>query len=273
MGKPKPRKAPRMSDGSLRLVFPVCLCVAMGAVLAVAGGAGPARVDFTPAVAAAIEPMIGLRDGPVDFLPRGAEPAVLTERPRQKRQKPFIDLSPVETELNAEGFRLISETEGLRLKAYYLADQWLVGYGHARIAYDGLEITRAEAEALLRRDIHEVERGLAKILTVPVNENEYAALVSLAYNMGLGGFQRSLVYQRLMSGDREGAADAFRYLTTARINGVRTELPVLAARRERERALFLTPVSGETGALEAQNDETNELGIEPASASATLSDI
>ena len=87
------------------------------------------------------------RDGPVDFLPRGAEPAVLTERPRQKRQKPFIDLSPVETELNAEGFRLISETEGLRLKAYYLADQWLVGYGHARIAYDGLEITRAEAEA------------------------------------------------------------------------------------------------------------------------------
>jgi lysozyme len=223
--------------------------MAMGAVLVVAGRAGPDRPDFRQAALAAAEPMIGLRDGPdgilPSILPKGADAAILTKRPQPRRQKPFIDLSPVETRLNEEGFRLIAETEGLRLKAYYLADQWLVGYGHARIAYEGLEITRAEAEALLHRDIHEVERGLAKLLTVPVNENEYAALVSLAYNLGLGGFQRSLVYQRLAMGDREGAADAFRYLTTARVNGVRTELPVLVARRARERALFLMPVASD----------------------------
>lgn len=234
--------APRMSDTPMRLVFPVLLCMAMGAVLIVAGEAGQKRPSFERAVIAAAEPFLGLRDGPAALLPKGAEPAILTAKPRAKRQKPFIDLSPVETRLSPEGFQLIAETEGLRLKAYYLADQWLVGYGHARIAYEGLEITRAEAEALLHRDIHEVETGLAKLLTVPVNDNEYAALVSLAYNMGLGGFERSLVYQRLMAGDRQGAADAFRYLTTAKVNGVRTELSMLVARRKRERALFLTPV-------------------------------
>lgn len=245
-----------MADTTNRFVIPVCLCVAMGAVLVAAGGAGSDRSTFNEAANAATDPFLGpvfgLRDGPSALLPPGAEPAVLTTSPKPRRHKPFIDLNPVEIRLSPEGLRLIAQSEGLRLKAYYLADQWLVGYGHARIAYEGLEITRVEAEALLRRDVYEVENGLAQLLTVPVNANEYAALVSLAYNLGLGGFQRSLVYQRLVSGDREGAADAFRYLTTAKIDGVRTHLPVLAARREHERALFLTPVeiSAEDAALE-----------------------
>lgn len=250
-----------MTDAPARLALPVVLCMAMGAVLAVAGGAVPGKPDLRQAALAAAEPFIALREGPATFLPslfaKKPEPAVLTAKPKPRREKPFIDLSPIDTALSEDGFRLIAESEGLRLKAYYLADQWLVGYGHARIAYEGLEITPAEAEALLHRDIHDVEQGLARLLTVPVNENEYAALVSLAYNMGLGGFERSLVYQRLIKGDRAGAADAFRYLTTAKINGVRTEMPVLAARRERERALFLTPVGPKVIEADAFQTETD----------------
>ena len=240
------------------------LCGGAGAVLAVAGGVRPERPLSQSALVAATLPILGLRPGPElasVIAPGSAREAHATKPEKPRRIKPHIDLSPVATRLNDAGFALISETEGLRLKAYFLAGQWLVGYGHARIAYEGLEITRAEAEALLHRDIHEVERGLAPLLAgIEVNENEYAALVSLAYNMGVGGFQRSLVYQRLAAGDRQGAADAFRYLTTAKIDGVRTELPVLVMRRERERDLFL---SGPERLIEATDILPPEPEAEP----------
>lgn len=249
-----------MATSVFRWVAPFCLCAGMGAVLA-AAGARPDRLrdslrdDAT--FFAAAQPILGLRSGPglFPFFPTTKpKPAPAVERPQ--RARPVIDLSPVATRLNPEGFQLIAETEGLRLRAYFLAGQWLVGYGHARIAYEGLEITRAEANALLHRDIAEVEEGLDRLLAgIEVNENEYAALVSLAYNLGLGAFERTLVYQRLAAGDRAGAADAFRYLTTAKMNGVRTELAVLVQRRARERDLFLTPPAGSAPAEEARAED------------------
>lgn len=217
---------------------------ASGLLLAVAGGAGSFNGSQASSILATAAPIPGLRAGPEAFVPAAGasnKDATVTAR-ASRHQRPRFDLTPVSTRLSDEGFDLIEQAEGLRLKAYYLAGQWLVGYGHARHAYEGLTISRAEAQALLRHDVHDVERQLDPLLAgMSINDNEYAALVSLAYNLGVGAFQKTLVYRRLAAGDRAGAADAFRYLTTANIRGERVELPVLVMRRARERALFLAP--------------------------------
>lgn len=142
--------------------------------------------------------------------------------------------------INARGLDVIRKSEGLRLRSYYLAGQWLIGYGHASTAKQGMTITVDHADFLLLSDVRRAEEGVRRLAKVPLNENEYSALVSLAYNMGVGAFQKTQVLQRLNAGDRAGAADAFRHLVGADIKGERVVLAALQRRREAERALFLT---------------------------------
>lgn len=142
--------------------------------------------------------------------------------------------------INAPGLDIIRRSEGLRLKSYYLAGQWLIGYGHASTAKQGMTITVDEADLLLLTDVRRAEEGVRKLVRVPLNENEFSALVSLAYNMGVGAFRKTEVLRRINAGDRAGAADAFRYLVGADIGGERVVLAALKRRREAERALFLT---------------------------------
>lgn len=143
--------------------------------------------------------------------------------------------------INERGLAVIRRHEGLRLKSYYLAGQWLIGYGHAGTAKQDMVITREEAERLLERDVKDAEEAVRRLVAVPLNENEYSALVSLAYNMGPAAFARTEVLRRLNNGDRRAAADAFLYLISADIKGERIALGALKRRRIHERALFLAP--------------------------------
>ena len=143
--------------------------------------------------------------------------------------------------INNRGLDIIKKSEGLRLDAYYLAGQWLIGYGHAGTARRGMAITAAEAETLLIADVRDAERAVRDLVAVPLNENEYSALVCLAYNMGRQGFARTEVLRRLNAGDRKGAADAFRHIVAADIKGERVVLASLKRRRAAERSLFLSP--------------------------------
>ena len=174
----------------------------------------------------------GLRDGP-------AMPADLAAA----SPLPGIDLDNAVLRTSKAGVDLIEKSEGLSLSAYPLAGQWLIGYGHAG-AEPGETITGAEAERLLHNDLARTEAALAGLLPQDLNDNQFSALASLAYNLGVGSFRETLVYKRLMAGDRAGAADAFLYLDSARIDGEMKELASLKARRTEERALFLTPVAG-----------------------------
>lgn len=139
--------------------------------------------------------------------------------------------------MNDAGLEIIKESEGLRLEAYNLGGQWLIGYGHSRTARQGMTITEAEAARLLREDVQGAENAVRRTVLVPVNENQFSAMVSLAYNLGEGGFGRSAVLEALNKGDYSDAADAFRKHNKA--GGKPNEH--LTARREKERALFLTP--------------------------------
>lgn len=101
--------------------------------------------------------------------------------------------------------------------------------------------TKADAVTLLHEVAQDVCNRVLRLVTVPVNDHELGALVSLSYNIGVGevggasDFADSTVRKKLLAGDRQGAADAFRLWKYA---GGKV-LQGLVNRREDERALFL----------------------------------
>jgi lysozyme len=145
---------------------------------------------------------------------------------------------------------LIRSFEGFKGTAYLdeLAKPpvWTIGYGTTAAAGVGIQpragmtISKAEAELYFNRTVDKFAAKIAPMVTMSVNENEFGAFVSLAYNIGPGAFSKSSVLRRFNAGDKAGAADAFRMWNKA---GGKV-WPGLVRRREAERALFLTPVKG-----------------------------
>lgn len=146
---------------------------------------------------------------------------------------------------NREGVELIMSCEGLRLDAYpdpgTGADPWTIGYGHTGPdVCEGMTIDCAAAEYFLLCDIAATESGVERLVSVSVTGNEFSALVSFAYNVGLESLRKSTLLRKLNAGDRQGAAVQF--LRWNRAAG--RVLPGLTHRRALERDLFLTPGDG-----------------------------
>lgn len=114
---------------------------------------------------------------------------------------------------NAAGISLICRNEGCKLQAYFCpAGILTIGFGHTGPdVVPGLTITQEEANQLLAdRLAREFEPGVRKrIGNAPTTANQFSAMVSLAYNIGVGGFNRSSVARLHVEGDYEGAAEAF----------------------------------------------------------------
>jgi lysozyme len=94
----------------------------------------------------------------------------------------------------------------------------------------------AEVEEILEKDLVRFERGVERLCPVGLNQPRFDALVSFAFNVGLGNLQRSSIRMRHNRGDYEGASEAFMMWTKA--GG--KELPGLVKRRKDERALYLS---------------------------------
>lgn len=132
---------------------------------------------------------------------------------------------------------------------------WTIGYGHTGKMLDGSpvaagsKITKEEAEELFDLDVAHFEAGVERLVKVPITDNQFAALVSFAYNVGLDededtkaeGLGDSTLLRKLNAGDYSGAADSF--LDWAKVKnkqtGEITLLKGLAKRRGAERDLFL----------------------------------
>ncbi len=119
--------------------------------------------------------------------------------------------------------------------------KWTIGWGCTNGIKEGMVWTRAQAEAGLRREIEKSEQEVTRVCTVTLNQNQFDALVSLDYNIGDGGLEKSTVLRRLNGGDYAGAAHAFSMWNKS--GGV--VVPGLVSRRGKEAALFLTPVRTE----------------------------
>ena len=157
-----------------------------------------------------------------------------------------------------DGIDLIKRFEGLELEAYQdIAGIWTIGYGHIETARPGMRISEAEAETLLQRDLKPREQAVGRLVSVDLNQNEFDALVSFVYNVGVNAFRRSTARRRLNSGDRIGAADALTWWNKATVGGVLREVTGLTRRRAAERALFLTPANPPIVAGGRQHDENS----------------
>ncbi|MEM9168622.1 MAG: lysozyme [Pseudomonadota bacterium] len=143
------------------------------------------------------------------------------------------------------GIALLKEFEGLELEAYQdIAGIWTIGYGHTGPdVKPGMRISEREAEALLRRDLRSREDAVSSLTSVSLNQNEFDALVSFVYNVGIGAYRGSTARKRLNRGNREGAADALTWWNKATVDGVLRPVLGLTRRRAAERALFLKPTN------------------------------
>lgn len=101
-------------------------------------------------------------------------------------------------------------------------------------------IDETKAEELLRKDLRNAEQAVEQLVTVSINDNQFSALVSFAFNVGAGALEESTLLSLLNTGTKaETVAAQFLWWNKAGDE----ELPGLTRRRHAERSLFLEPIA------------------------------
>ena len=104
-----------------------------------------------------------------------------------------------------KGIELIKHFEGCELEAYKCpAGVWTIGYGHIKGVHEGMKITEMQAEEMLKSELHEYEGYINDYVTVPLNQNQFDAMVSWVYNLGGGNLRASTLLKVLNAGDYDG---------------------------------------------------------------------
>lgn len=128
--------------------------------------------------------------------------------------------------------------EGCRLKAYRCpAGVLTIGYGHTGPDVEpGMEITAPQAVALFNADVDKFARSVeAALAGVPLKQKQFDAVVSLAYNIGLGALKKSTLYRKVKANPNDPTIRVeFMKHVNARVNGVLKPLPGLVKRRTAE---------------------------------------
>lgn len=144
--------------------------------------------------------------------------------------------------INDAGLALIKRFEGCRLQAYQdVAGIWTIGYGHIDGVIGGTTITQDQADQFLEDDLYATENTVDAVTArATTTDDQFAAMVSLCYNIGPGGFKLSTVLRQHLAGNITEAADAFLLWDKATIDGKLQVVQGLLNRRQAERELYLT---------------------------------
>lgn len=148
-----------------------------------------------------------------------------------------------EMHISPRGIDLICAFEGLRLKAYDDGiGVWTIGFGTTvypnRIKVKkGDRCTEAQAKSYMAYDLKQFERAISSAVTVHINQNQFDALVSLAYNIGVNAFNQSTLIKKLNCADDRAAADQF----DVWVNAGGKRMQGLVNRRKVEKKLFEKP--------------------------------
>lgn len=143
-------------------------------------------------------------------------------------------------QISNNGIDSIKREEGERLTGY--ADSRgipTIGVGHTGMVNGvpvriGMKISPETSSALLKYDLGNVEEAISDYVKVPLTQNQYDALCSLIFNIGVTAFHNSTLLRYLNAKDYRGAADQFLAWKRAGNNP-----DILLPRRKRERELFL----------------------------------
>lgn len=153
-----------------------------------------------------------------------------------------LGIATDEMHVSPSGVDLICNFEGLRLKAYDDGvGVWTIGFGTTKYP-NGIRVKKGDtctldqAKAYMQNDLKSFEQTVNKAVTVQLNQNQFDALVSLAYNIGTNAFSKSTLVKKLNANDIRGAADQF----DVWVNAGGKRMQGLVNRRAREKALFIS---------------------------------
>ncbi len=144
--------------------------------------------------------------------------------------------------VNKESLDKIRQWEGLRLTAYKdSVGVWTIGYGHTGAdVKPGMTITNARADELLKSDLRTAERAVDNAVTVPLSDNQFGALVSFVFNVGVGAFNGSTLLRKLNAGDYASVPSELARWNKGTIKGKKVVIPGLVNRRAAEIGLWAT---------------------------------
>lgn len=138
--------------------------------------------------------------------------------------------------ISNKGLALVKQFEGLQSRAYICnGGKLTIGYGHTSSVDSDDVIAIHEAEQMLISDCRIAENSVAKLVKIPLNANQFDALVSFVFNVGRANFARSALLKKLNRGDVDGAANEFLRWVYAKQQVSKG----LMRRRQAEKALFL----------------------------------
>lgn len=157
---------------------------------------------------------------------------------KTRKMKPWkTDRNGLEFIANAEGFSSVPYPDPPG------SGKWSIGFGHQMSANEYASIksvSREQALQIMARDIEIFERAVNEYVNVPLTQNEFNALVSLAYNIGTGAFAKSTVVRSINLGLRDAVPAAFRLWNKITTGAGLQVAPGLVARRENEIKLWLS---------------------------------
>lgn len=136
------------------------------------------------------------------------------------------------------------------------AGVWTIHAGVTNGVHEGMVVTEEQGEAMFRKEIASHETAVAQLVTVPLEQEHFDALVSFSYNVGQGNLKRSTLLRKLNRRDYDGAEEQFARWTKARVKGRMTILRGLVRRRKAEAAMF---GDGTAKLLNHETEESAEL--------------
>ena len=142
-------------------------------------------------------------------------------------------------QISEEGKQLIKKFEGCRLEAYRCsANKLTIAYGRTSNVKEGDTCTQEQAEAWLEEELIVYGAYVNSAVTVPLEQNEFDALVAWTYNLGSTNLNNSTMLKVLNENQKEDVPHQMRKWNKARVNGEKVVLEGLVRRREAEALLF-----------------------------------
>ena len=136
---------------------------------------------------------------------------------------------------------IIKKFEGCELTSYKDSGGiWTIGYGHTLGVIPGMTITQEQAEEYLREDLQDIEPKVSELITTTINNNQYSAILSFVYNVGIGNFKASTLLKVISSTNTDDETAIATQFMRWDHDADGTVLAGLQARRRAEASLYFT---------------------------------